>query len=58
MPAYKDERYNTWYTAFYYTDWQGKRLELWILERSTFDGTRAAWSFSRASREALKTRVI
>ncbi|MFI3226282.1 MAG: site-specific integrase [Clostridia bacterium] len=27
MPAYKDERYNTWYTAFYYTDWQGKRVK-------------------------------
>lgn len=27
MPAYKDERYNTWFTAFYYTDWQGKRVK-------------------------------
>lgn len=27
MPAYKDERYNTWYTAFYYTDWQGKHIK-------------------------------
>ena len=27
MPAYKDERYNTWYTAFYFTDWQGKRTK-------------------------------
>ncbi len=25
MPAYKDEKQGTWYTAFYCTDWQGKR---------------------------------
>ncbi len=25
MPTYKDERYNTWFTTFYYTDWQGQR---------------------------------
>ena len=23
MPAYKDEKRNTWYAAFYYTDWKG-----------------------------------
>lgn len=27
MPAYKDERYNTWFTTFYFTDWQGKRIK-------------------------------
>ncbi len=27
MPAYKDERYNTWYSSFYFTDWQGKRTK-------------------------------
>ena len=27
MPAYKDEKQNTWYTAFYFTDWQGKRTK-------------------------------
>lgn len=25
MPAYKDEKRGTWYTAFYYEDWQGNR---------------------------------
>ena len=25
MPAYKDEQRNTWYAAFYYTDWSGKK---------------------------------
>ncbi len=25
MPAYKDEKRNTWYAMFYYTDWQGVR---------------------------------
>ncbi len=25
MPAYKDEKQNTWYCQFYYTDWQGNR---------------------------------
>lgn len=24
MPAYKDDRYNTWYAAFYFVDWQGE----------------------------------
>ena len=28
MPAYKDEKRNTWYCQFYYEDWQGtKRSE-------------------------------
>lgn len=27
MPAYKDNRYNTWYASFYYVDWKGKRLK-------------------------------
>lgn len=27
MPAYKDEKQNTWYTAFYFTDWQGRRVK-------------------------------
>lgn len=27
MPVYKDEARGTWYTRFYYTDWQGKRIE-------------------------------
>ena len=25
MPAYKDEKHNTWYCLFYYLDWQGNR---------------------------------
>ena len=25
MPAFKDKKRNSWYTAFYYTDWIGKR---------------------------------
>ncbi len=25
MPVYKDEKRNTWYSAFYYKDWQGNR---------------------------------
>lgn len=25
MPVYKDEKRNTWYTSFYYTDWTGCR---------------------------------
>jgi integrase len=25
MPAYKDEKQNTWYCQFYYEDWQGNR---------------------------------
>lgn len=25
MPAFKDKKCNFWYTAFYYTDWTGKR---------------------------------
>lgn len=25
MPAFKDKKRNSWYTAFYYTDWTGKR---------------------------------
>jgi integrase len=25
MPVYKDDTRGTWYTSFYYTDWQGKR---------------------------------
>lgn len=25
MPAYKDKKYGTWYAAFYYADWTGKR---------------------------------
>ncbi|MGI6270160.1 MAG: tyrosine-type recombinase/integrase [Candidatus Howiella sp.] len=25
MPVYKDEKRNTWYTSFYYTDWMGNR---------------------------------
>jgi integrase len=25
MPAYKDEKRNTWYASFYYVDWQGIR---------------------------------
>ena len=25
MPVYKDKNRNTWYTSFYYTDWQGNR---------------------------------
>lgn len=27
MPAYKDEKMNTWYVMFYYKDWQGKRIK-------------------------------
>lgn len=25
MPAYKDEKQNTWYCQFYYEDWQGNK---------------------------------
>lgn len=25
IPAYKDKQRGTWYTSFYYTDWQGHR---------------------------------
>lgn len=25
MPAYKDEKLNTWYCQFYYEDWQGNK---------------------------------
>ena len=25
MPVYKNEEKNTWYTSFYYQDWQGIR---------------------------------
>ena len=25
MPAYKDEKHNTWYCQFYYEDWQGNK---------------------------------
>ena len=25
MPAYKDEKQNTWYCLFYYRDWQGNK---------------------------------
>ncbi len=25
MPVYKDEKRNTWYTSFYFTDWMGNR---------------------------------
>lgn len=25
MPSYKNAQRNTWYCAFYFTDWQGKR---------------------------------
>ena len=25
MPVYKNEEKNTWYTSFYYQDWQGNR---------------------------------
>lgn len=25
MPSYKNQKRNTWYCAFYFTDWQGKR---------------------------------
>lgn len=27
MPAYKDEKKNTWYVMFYYKDWQGKSIK-------------------------------
>lgn len=27
MPAYKDEKKNTWYVQFYYQDWQGKNIK-------------------------------
>ena len=27
MPAHKDEKRGTWYARFYYTDWQGRRVE-------------------------------
>ena len=27
MPAYKDEKTNTWYCKFYYTDWQGQKRQ-------------------------------
>lgn len=27
MPAFKDKKRNSWYAAFYYTDWTGKRLK-------------------------------
>lgn len=27
MPAYKDEKMNTWYAMFYYKDWQGKSIK-------------------------------
>ncbi len=27
MPSYKDNEKGTWYTAFYHTDWQGKRVK-------------------------------
>jgi hypothetical protein len=25
MPVYKDEKRETWYASFYYTDWTGKQ---------------------------------
>lgn len=25
MAVYKNKKRNTWYTSFYYTDWDGKR---------------------------------
>ena len=25
MPPYRDEKLNTWYCQFYYTDWQGNK---------------------------------
>ena len=41
MPAYKDEKRNSWYCQFYYEDWQGnkkkkqkrgfKTVVLWVL---------------------------
>ena len=27
MPAYKDEKKNTWYVLFYYKDWKGKNIK-------------------------------
>lgn len=27
MPAYKDDKHGTWFLAFYYTNWQGKRVK-------------------------------
>lgn len=27
MPAYKDEKKNTWYVSFYYKNWQGKNIK-------------------------------
>ena len=27
MPVFKDKKRNSWYAAFYYTDWTGKRLK-------------------------------
>ncbi|MFI3255585.1 MAG: site-specific integrase [Eubacteriales bacterium] len=27
MPAYKDEKKDNWYVAFYFTDWQGKKVK-------------------------------
>jgi len=30
MPAYKDEKHGTWYAAFYYQDWTGKRKKKFI----------------------------
>jgi len=30
MPAYKDDKHGTWYAAFYYPDWTGKRKKKFI----------------------------
>lgn len=27
MPTYKDEKTNTWYCKFYYTNWQGQKKQ-------------------------------
>ena len=34
MPAFKDKKRNSWYTAFYYTDWTGIRRKKGVYYKS------------------------
>lgn len=45
MPVYKDEKRNSWYCKFYYTDWQGQRKAK--LKRG-FEKQKEAKDFERA----------
>ncbi|HHU17203.1 MAG TPA: site-specific integrase [Clostridiales bacterium] len=44
MPVYKDEKRNTWYASFYYTDWTGKRKKK---KKEGFKTQREAKAFER-----------